>query len=372
MDKVFTMIVKGPVDISPTAINVLLLLKEIYPRVVGICSSCSTENHKMLEAKGIELHCIEPNYKRPASFNIPGKVFCLLQSRQKIWALIKKLGLEDSMFWVARIDTAVMLGGKLKKVKYILGLHELHDRFPLYQRMMSFYIRHACKVVVPEYNRAVILRVWHNCKETPSVLPNKPVIMPVGRNIEVSDKNAREIIEREVRGRKIILYQGALTHDRDLIPMAEAMEELDDSFCFLVMGRDNCGILDKLKKVCSKIVYIPWVIPPGHLEITSHAYIGIACYDFDALNSVYCAPNKIWEYTGLELPMLCQDVPGLQYTVAAKGAGICVNIHKREEILKAVEEISQNYDKFRKNAVKFYNSIDMLEIMRKITAEALK
>lgn len=363
--KTVTVIVKGNINASPTVLNIIEMLLANNLDVNCICSSCEEEARNFFLRQNVslfELGC----YKGQGLWN---KVSGYLKFRKKVWETIFSNQLQETLLWVARIDTAMAMGKGLVSYHFVLGLHELHDKYPFYQKQISFYAKQACKVVVPEYNRAIMLKCWHKLATTPSILPNKPYSHLRTKGIPISDSTAGEIMKNAVKGRKIILYQGALTKDRDLKPIASAVEKLDNGYCFLVMGKDNYGKLEELKKVCSKIVHIPWVVPPAHLEVTSHAHIGIAAYDFDCLNSVYCAPNKIWEYTGFGIPVLCQDIPGLRYTVGVANAGVCVNIQDENQLLEAFKEISLNYDKYKNNASQFYNSVNLENTMRNIISD---
>ena len=72
---------------------------------------------------------------------------------------------------------------------------------------------------------------------------------------------------------------------------------------------------------------------------------------------MYCAPNKIWEYSGFSIPMLANDVPGLKYTVEMYKAGLCVNTNDENEIRNAILQISSKYDEFSYNAERLYERI---------------
>jgi len=118
--------------------------------------------------------------------------------------------------------------------------------------------------------------------------------------------------------------------------------------------------------MCPPLVHIPWVRPPAHLEITSHAHVGIAFYKFDSLNSIFCAPNKIWEYSAFGVPTLCQDIPGLRYTIGTAGAGVCVDSQSVDAIISAVRIIEANYSVHSQRAREFYESVDTTDVVGRI------
>lgn len=62
---------------------------------------------------------------------------------------------------------------------------------------------------------------------------------------------------------------------------------------------------------------LPYITAPYHLEVTSHAFIGILIYApvygtfTSPLNSIYCAPNKLYEFSHFGIPMIGNNIPGL-------------------------------------------------------------
>ena len=81
---------------------------------------------------------------------------------------------------------------------------------------------------------------------------------------------------------------------------------------------------------------------------------------------MYCAPNKIWEYSGFGIPMLANDVPGLKYTVEANNAGICVDMSSVENIKNAIHGIDENYESYSKNSLAFFDSCKVDKIVSNI------
>lgn len=107
------------------------------------------------------------------------------------------------------------------------------------------------------------------------------------------------------------------------------------------------------------------------MEITSYAHIGIVFYRNDALNKVFCAPNKIYEYSGFGIPMLANDIPGLKNTVGNAGAAECMEL-KANNIINAIQNIEADYDTYSENAKKFFAGTDNLKTMEKLMRKIVK
>jgi glycosyltransferase involved in cell wall biosynthesis len=359
---------KSWLEMTCGALNTMRALRHLNKEVLCICSACRAETKAELESLGISVEQI--HVENPFPRDLFGKIQHCTRFRRRAWHIVDKQG-PEALMWVIRIDTAMALGRRLLKRPYILTLQELHDKYPVYQRAIRLYGSNARALVVPEFCRASILRYWHKLASTPFVLPNKPELRFRERRLPISDPTAAQIIESIPNGRKIILYQGVLARDRDIEPVARAIRELGKEYCLVVMGQDRDGVLGRLRQACQDLIHIPWVRPPAHLEVTSHAHIGIAFYKFDALNSIFCAPNKIWEYSGFGIPMICQDLPGLRYTVGIADAGVCIDSECAEAIAGGVKRIEADYRYYSERARIFYESVSTTDTVSQIVGSTL-
>ena len=115
---------------------------------------------------------------------------------------------------------------------------------------------------------------------------------------------------------------------------------------------------------------MPYISAPYHLEVTSHAYVGILIYTpvygtfTSPLNSIYCAPNKIYEFSQFGIPMIGNDIPGLRYTIEYNKMGVCVPQMNTESFFDAIQKIAENYDTYSNNAINFNNSDNKAEVVK--------
>lgn len=255
------------------------------------------------------------------------------------------------LLWVIHEKTLLQFGRALKGRKYVVSLYELNDHDRHFLDKLSAPLQNASEVIVPEYNRACILRVWEGLSDTPTVIPNKPLRHPGKRFI------ANPYADM-FRGKKVILYQGYIQKSRNIDTLCEACKDMT-GYSLVIMGGGDQEYIGALKAKYPHVIHIPFVTPPAHLEITSHAYIGIVKYDFVLLNAIFCAPNKTWEYAGFGIPVLGHDIPGLEYTVGRYHAGICCDMDHIESVRAAIRKIESQYDYYSANALEFYNSFDL-------------
>ena len=361
--KTITICVRGLVDRVPSIISTSEILKDLGYSVVCLCDAISSSSREALIPSTERIIELTPQWKQPSS--IGKKVWSYLKFRREAWEAVKREHLEDSVFWVVRIDTARALGRRLAQTKYIFDVKELHDTYPAYQKHLKLFCRLATKVVAREATRAAIMRVRYGLKETPCVLPNKPLTRVREPRQMIADQRAKELLEPHLANYKILLYQGWLGQDRDLRALASAASCLRD-FRLVLMGDDPTGFMHTLLALCPSCVHIPFVPPPGHLEITSNAHIGIATYGFDTINDICCAPNKIWEYAGFGVPMVCQNVPGLMNTIGQANAGICVDFDDERQLASAINKIDSEHESFSGRATRFFDSVDISRIIQEL------
>lgn len=294
-------------------------------------------------------------------------------SRSFMRCSLQKEADSDTIVWLVSEKPIKYLGNLILKYKFVLQCLELGRNF-YYSNHLPFkininrYLSSAKVITQCEENRAFIFQAWWKLDNKPYVLPNKMFTdFKVKRNSYIHDDTARNVIDK-LKGKKIILYQGILNKDRPIENFIRAVDLMGDEYAFVIMSNYS----NIYTHVRSKNYYfIPFVKPPYHLEITSHAYIGVLVYvpfenEYSPLNYIYCAPNKIWEYSRLSVPMIGNDIPGLKYPFEMNKCGICSNSMEPESIISAIKKIEESYNDYSLNARKFYEIIDIKERIRQI------
>lgn len=322
----------------------------------------------MFDVSGLEYVTIEHILIDYEEINNPVVKACLLPIiRKKTWSLIEKHYADDSVIWSISNLSLKYLGNRIKKYRHVLHLLELSEDLRFYKRIPFFKLdahsiaENAKAVVVPEYNRAHITQAWWQLSKTPSIFSNKPYLtQELSRNAEVTDAKATEILEK-LTNKKIILYQGIISPERPLDKLIKAVDSMGKDYAFVVMS----GGMDIYKDLSvSNYYYIPFVRPPKHLEITSRAYIGVLSYfptrtsGYSVLNSIYCAPNKTYEFGLFGIPMLGNNIPGLKYLFDTENCGVCLDSFEQHDICKAIRKIEENYEMYSRGAKAFYTKTD--------------
>lgn len=86
------------------------------------------------------------------------------------------------------------------------------------------------------------------------------------------------------------------------------------------------------------------------------------------LNSLFCAPNKLWEYALVGLPMVGNNLPGLRSVIERNGLG-CVAVEGDPgSVAGAIAATCEERERFSARCSKFYGSVDIVHIIDQILA----
>jgi glycosyltransferase involved in cell wall biosynthesis len=262
--------------------------------------------------------------------------------------------------WVLHENT-FLLGGKAfadKLGPYLYTMYELCIKNGHVPEIYDYAARKALLTVVPEYNRSHIVKAYYALPHMPCIIPNKPLDHPRSKNLPISDPViADKMAAIKKTGKKILMYMGILSSERPLEPIIEAVEQLPEYTLAVLGGRTP--YLDRLEKtMAGRFEYLGSVKPPHHLNVASHADITYISYvaGNHSINAVFCAPNKVYEFAGFGIPMLCNDNPGLKYTVEYEGMGVCVPELTTPHIAAALKKIDANAQTMSEAANRYYDA----------------
>lgn len=345
-------IIKGSLDKSVPILNLARALNSHGFIVQIFCGNISNKLLNLLEKENIKIFNFEINNHN--SF-VPfiGKIISWIVFRVKVKRILKKL--KNEYIYIGTADTAIALRGLIeKKFVFFLHLREFYDQDYLYMKFLKYPSKMAFKVVVPEENRAFLYFNFFKLDRMPLILPNKTYGHPRSKKLDIGFLPLD--IQNRIKEKKNIIYQGHLHKERDLSNFLKEFHELS-GFNIILMGKDY-GMVDIYRKIYSNLIYIPFVNPPYHLHITSWAHIGIITYDINSLNTIYCAPNKIWEYNGFGIPVIGSNNPGLKNQVQIYRNGEIVNFEYDSEIVYAIRKIDDNYTFYSNNSLNFFNSFE--------------
>ena len=115
----------------------------------------------------------------------------------------------------------------------------------------------------------------------------------------------------------IFLYQGGLSKGRGIEILLDTFKQItDDKSVIVFMGY---GSLEELVQAVSQeynnIYFHKAVSPNVLLDYTCSADFGISTIEDSCLSYRYCLPNKIFEYTMAEIPVIVSNLPEMKRVV---------------------------------------------------------
>lgn len=364
----------------PPMQSLLVAMRELGKEVVFV-GQCSDSNQKSYyEEMGVSF---EPIIYTP--YTQPYKIL-YEQKRygKKISQYLKKSYSKTSdIIWFEYSDLSYFMHSILKDTDYLIHFYEFFNikmswkyqlMYPSYN--MVKFVQRAKAVIHCEYNRAHITRGLCGLKELPFVLPNKPYpdnrdAYPVPVEVMATVNNLKE----KLKGRKVVLYQGVFeSSERRLEDFCEAIQCLPMDYVLVAMGGGTDYYDDlKLRYESDKIIFVPFIKSPYHLLVTQLADVGILSYFplnssyAGVLNPLYCAPNKIFEYSKYGIPMLSNDLPGLKVIYDEFHCGQIVPYPITSEAIKnTLLNILEHHENFSEGSRRFYDSVDFKAIVSRI------
>lgn len=293
---------------------------------------------------------------------------------------------KEDLIWTVNPLIVRSLGKELLKYgnQHIMQVLELTNDLPLFKGAkklrfdLSKYARNASKVVVAEKNRAYIQRIEWKLKELPYIVPNKPYYYPT---FTESEDLADALNKMKNETRKIVVYLGVLDPDREFASFAKAIETIKDEYCLYLFGKCSPTEKTKFDELCKRyscINYMGFFNPPKHLNFLKYAYIALTPYmpgvvgnGFERLNALYCAPNKIYEYAGSNVPMIGTDVLGLIEPFEKYNIGICCKDLETESIVECINYVDAHHEEMIRNCSLFYDAVDLDELIIQIVQSGM-
>ncbi len=355
MNKEIIVLHKDKIHEDPPLLSVVLILLDLGWHVRLITCGISHGIKKMLSKRPCEVH--ELNKSCYGAASPLEKLWQYHNFKVEVNSILNNY--PDTLLWIEGASAIMALGNTYKHRKYVLQIHELHENSSRQLRAIGNVISDAQCVFMPEYSRTAIYQLWFNLSKRPTVLPNKPYFVPERKSLDNYASKYENLIA-PLSDRKIILYQGYIGTDRDLSAYAKAINALGDEYTFVLLGKDS-GALSHYKELAPGLVHIDYIPAPEYLLFTSMAHIGILGYNPISLNHLFCAPNKIFEYSAFGLPMIGNDIPGLYYPLKMYGAGIIVDENNVEDVKNAIQTISSDYQHYSLGSKKLYDSVNNRE-----------
>lgn len=365
--------------IYPPALSLVETLLDMGLKVTlyGYCSN--TKNIEYLINKGLKFLNI-------ISYDISDKsvrkFLNLYKFKNQVLLKLRKVHENDNV-WFLGNETVVLFTKEIKNFSSIIYFFEIpYLTIPVKYRLWASdkeykqQIKNARRVINCEPNRTLVVKSFFGLSNEQMVtIPNK-----TNFKIDLEPNPIPEIlsIQRLLQNKKVIIYQGAINYpERRLNELCEAINFLNEEYIIVILTPDSEYKNKLVKKYASdRVLFLPFIKAPQHLHITKLARIGFLTYFpitgniEQILNVLYCAPNKVFEYSQFGIPMLSNTLPALDCIYNEYKCGLSVQPFDPKKLAQAIIDIDKNYDFYSRNSKNFFESVKVADIIRnKVFAE---
>lgn len=177
-------------------------------------------------------------------------------------------------------------------------------------------------------------------------------LFPIG----IVEKKRKEL---GIEDKFVIVYIGFLNFDRRILELIDAIENNNDYF--LLIG--GTGTLEQ--EIMNRAIgstNMRWLGYVDNSKIplyTSASDVVYFAWNEKSPNSKYISTNKMFEALASGKPMIASDCGENRGIIGRGECGVLLSGYSKEQILKALNNIKENYQRYSKNALllakSFYN-----------------
>ena len=266
----------------------------------------------------------------------------------------------DALYAHDYYSTVLISWIKKKKpyLKVIYDAHELivpEDGKRISRRDTFFYkfekkaMKCADLIICASDERAEIMKNHYGLITEPTVIENISEL-PI-----IEDKYVDAIVQKAVHvfsaEEPILVYAGVLTISRKIDEVIDVIKESSRGRLLIIGDGPDRKRLEKMAEEQIKDrFYFTGGLPYQYLgNLLRRCDIGYISYPITTLNNIYCAPNKIYEYASVELPMVAPYNPTLDRFFSKYRIGVM-----RDNLKEAFDVVANDLENYKNNC-KFFS-----------------
>lgn len=261
----------------------------------------------------------------------------------------------------------------LQQKRLIFDSHELFSEIPelVNNPKIKYFWLYLEKTIIPKLKN--VITVSNSIKKHYNNLYG--ISATVIRNIPKIEKIDQKNFEINTKGKKVILYQGAVNMGRGIELMIDTMPLLDE-FIFIVFGDGD--IVKELKErvtsldVNDKVKFLGKKTPKELKKLTLNATIGISLEEDLGLNYRYALPNKIFDYLHANIPVITADLPEMRALIEKYAFGEILHKRSPEVLARTIKLMTKksytkeltfakeklNWAHEKKKLISIFNTLD--------------
>jgi glycosyltransferase involved in cell wall biosynthesis len=329
-------------------------------RMIRICTSLAADGHEIVlvgrKRQGSAPLQLQPfTQKKIYCFFDKGKLFYAEYNFRLFFYLLFK-----QMDCICAIDLDTILPCYF--ISRIKNVHRVYDAHELFCEMKEIVTRPLIYKTWKKIERFCIPKFKHG------YTVNQPIADEFNKMYDVKYAVIRNVpvltyTKPADKGKKFILYQGAVNEGRCFETLIPAMKTVN---CKLVVcGNGNfmeqAKLLAEQHKLEDKIIFKGAIEPEELKQITQMAYIGINLVENNGLNNYLSLANKFFDYIHAGIPQLCVGYPAYAEINGKYRVATLTNDTNPENLASLLNNLLSNevlYRELKSNCMKareYYN-----------------
>lgn len=240
----------------------------------------------------------------------------------------------------------------------------------------KWVVHRADKIIAANEERARLMQDFYQLTTSPLVVRNIP---PAAKHFIKEEQAAvREDTEPDFK----LVYQGDMSLERGLLKFLLAFKYLPSPYkLFLIGGGTDLPRIKELvvTEGLQESVHIIGKVTRDKLQAMLPSFdLGIISYPYKGLNNIYCAPNKLYEYTQAGLAVIATDQPPLKHYIETYRLGAVVAVDEDRpnaipiKIAESIKEIAKNLPLYQTNLGRFVEEHNWDNEKEKLISEFAK
>ncbi len=258
-------------------------------------------------------------------------------------------------------DTLVLPAGVIIKLftksKLIYDAHELESKKNGISKVDSKIILFTEKIIWSFINKLIVvspsIESWYESnlgKKSTEIIMNSPYI----ENEKIIKNNYLKELYGIPNNKKIFIYIGGLVNGRGIESLIRIFsnKEIKSHIIFLGYGELRETILENSNKYNN--IHLHDAVPHEKvLSIAKSADVGLCLIENISLSDYYCLPNKLFEYTFAEIPILASNFPDIKEVIDKYNLGKYSELDE-ESIYNSIKEFENEQELKKIDSSKLY------------------
>lgn len=282
-----------------------------------------------------------------------GYLFKIPEFTFKTMSFLRKSKEEVLVFHDLQQYLALFLMCINKKRKIVWDMHELpHEvlvRFYMSRKILEYILNKVDLIIYTnKERRAYMLDKLTYREKDYEILNNYP------NRFYFEEPRAKlpDDLEEWLMGKKYIIWLGYAEDDRNIIPFLEVFKRRKDNLRLVIIGK----VLDNINKYIQEqglqdSIYNAFVAPEKMIEYIDNAQFSVVLYKNVSPNFWFCEPNRLYQLTSRNIPVIVGNNPVLKSFVEEYDAGIILNDDgsDADQLELAVNEMMDKAEFYRGN-----------------------